>query len=82
MLLENGKSPEKKEDIEVKEEINHNTSNDTSKDESKENVLKEDKTEDEGHKSRSASPEKYVVFYYNSLEWKCWMFFLTAIFLI
>lgn len=32
--------------------------NDTSKDESKELDAKDDKTEDEGQKSRSASPDK------------------------
>lgn len=73
-MVENGKSPEKEkiEEPEIKEEVNHNTTNDTSREESKETVPKEDKTEDEGQKSRSASPAKWVYkvffFFFNKIN--------------
>lgn len=57
--VENGKSPEKKEEIEVKEEENH-ISIDSIKEDNQEVVEKEEKSETVEPKSRSASPDKYA----------------------
>lgn len=56
-LKENGKSPEKKEDKE-KLEDDHNSTAENVKEDKPEEVPKEEKTEEDGKKSRSVSPAK------------------------
>lgn len=62
--VENGKSPEKKEVAETeKEEENHNTTSEVAAEETTDtSVVKEVQPEEDGHKSRSASPAKYEIY--------------------
>lgn len=62
--VENGKSPEKKEVTETeKEEESHNTTSEVAAEETTDtSVVKEVQPEEDGHKSRSASPAKYEIY--------------------
>lgn len=58
-LIENGKSPERKQDGEPKNE--EDSTKEQTKEENDDSTANVDKTDDEKPKSRSASPAKWVL---------------------